>query len=360
MKKFINIFSIALTIFISLFAFCGCVKSIPDPQITTSEDVKNVILIIGDGMGFNHIKNAKTYFEYENFDFEENYTCSVNTSSKSIGATDSAAAGTAMATGVNVANKKVGMDGNKVLTNIMEIANTKNMKTGIVTTDNLYGATPACFSSHTSNRNNTEDIVKAQSVSNINLLIGQSAKEYTTYSQNFIDNGYTMCSSLEDLTLNSNQTKLIANIPNLKSIYNNEETNQTNFNLIVEYAINYLNNDNGFVLMIECAHIDKFSHNNQIIPALCEVKTLNDVANTALNFAKSRTDTAVIITADHETGGLKEATKKSDISNSLYTKTSHSSNNVPLYTYNCTFNNLKEEVKNTFIFDICKNIVEWC
>lgn len=357
MKKVFNkilVFSIILLI---SFSFIGCVKSIPDPTITTSESIKNVILIIGDGMGFNHLNNAKTYFELENLVFEDDYLCSVNTSSKSIGTTDSAAAATAMATGVNVYNKKIGMNGSKTLTNIMEIAISKNKKTGIITTDNLYGATPASFSSHTKKRSNYEDIIIDQANSNINLFVGQNSSKYTEYKSQFESNGYNMCYSLDELNSKKDSTKIVANIPNLKSIYNTNESNQTNFNLIAEYALDFLDNENGFVLMIECAHIDKFSHDNDLISSLFEVRTLIDIANTVYDFAFNRNDTAILITADHETGGLKEAKTKNDISNKLFTKSSHSSNNVPLFAYNCSFENVKEEVKNTFIFDICKNIV---
>ena len=357
MKKVFNkilVFSIILLI---SFSFIGCVKSIPDPTITTSESIKNVILIIGDGMGFNHLNNAKTYFELDRLVFEDDYLCSVNTSSKSIGTTDSAAAATAMATGVNVYNKRIGMNGSKTLTNIMEIAISKNKKTGIITTDNLYGATPASFSSHTKKRSNYEDIIIDQANSNINLFVGQNSSKYTEYRSQFESNGYNMCYSLDELNSKKDSTKIVANIPNLKSIYNTNESNQTNFNLIAEYALDFLDNENGFVLMIECAHIDKFSHDNNLLSALFEVRTLIDIANTVYDFAFNRNDTAILITADHETGGLKAAKTKNDISNKLYTKSSHSSNNVPLFAYNCSFENVKEEVKNTFIFDICNNIV---
>ena len=356
-NKITNIFFVCLTLILTLFTFSGCVKNIKDPTIITNNNIKNVVLIIGDGMGQNHINNAKIHFDLSNLVFENDYLTTVNTSSKSIGTTDSAAAATAMATGVNVANRKIGMDGNSILENIMEIATKYGKKTGIVTTDNLTGATPAAFSSHTTDRGNSEDIVLDQVTSNINLLVGETNNLYEKYRSQFLLENYVMCNSLSELNNNANAQKIVANIDNLKSIYNTEETNQTNLSSVVDFALEFLDNEEGFVLMIECAHIDKFSHNKNLLPALCEVRTLFDVANTVYNFVLNRDDTAVLITADHETGGLKLANNKTEISNNLYSKKSHTSKNVPLYAKNCTFENVKNEVKNTFIFDICKNIV---
>lgn len=357
MRKLYKNLYLPIMLFLILFLLSGCAKNIPHPTITTSDNIKNVILIVGDGMGFNHINNAKTYFEIDDLIFENDYISSVNTSSKSIIATDSAAAATAMATGVNVYNKKIGMDGSKTLTNIMELAQQNDMLTGIITTDNLFGATPAGFSSHTSNRKNTSDIVSQQANSNIDLMVGEYSNEYYNSKQKFENNNYVMCDNTESLFNTNNNQNVIANLNNLKSIYNTNYSNQINLNDIVKFALEFLDNENGFVLLIECAHIDKFSHDKKIYDALCEVNTLFDVSETCYNFAKNRNDTAVLITADHETGGLKQANSKQDIKNNLYTKSSHSSKNVPFYAYNCSFKNVKDEVKNTFIFEVCKDIV---
>ena len=185
-NKITNIFFVCLTLILTLFTFSGCVKNIKDPTIITNNNIKNVVLIIGDGMGQNHINNAKMHFDINNLVFENDYLTTVNTSSKSIGTTDSAAAATAMATGVNVANRKIGMDGNSILENIMEIATKYGKKTGIVTTDNLTGATPAAFSSHTTDRGNSEDIVLDQVTSNINLLVGETNNLYEKYRSQFL------------------------------------------------------------------------------------------------------------------------------------------------------------------------------
>lgn len=326
------------------------------PDITVDPLVQNVIILIGDGMGKNHIENAKTYFELDSTPFDNEYICSVNTSSRSFGATDSAAAATAMATGVSVKNGRISYDGKQNLKTILELANEKGMKTGIVTTDKLNGATPAAFSSHASNRDDTLDIITGQSTSNVDLFIGNYNEDYFTNSELFTNNGYTMCDNVATLATLTNETKVLASLENINSIYNPELTNQTNMVDLVNYSLNYLTNENGFVLMIECAHIDKFSHNNELIPALAEVRTLFDIATTVYSYADIAHNTAVIITADHETGRLAKASSKSDISDSLYRKSGHSNRYVSLYARGVTISETKL-VKNTFIYDICNKVI---
>ena len=357
MKTKYKIFYMFILLCFVTFAITGCTKEYPFPVINTSTDVKNVILIVGDGMGYNHIENAKTYYDMGTLAFEKDYVIGVDTSSKSLFTTDSAAAATALATGYNVKNGKIGMDGNKTLTNIMEIAKDNNKKTGIITTDNLYGATPAAFSSHAKDRDYTNNIIVDQYQSNVDLMIGEKSSKYQEYYQNFTSNGYSIYEDYNSLVSSNTNNKILANISNLRSIYNPNITGQVNLVDIVSFALDYLDNENGFVLMIECGHIDKCSHSKDIVGALSEVHTLIDVANKCYDFAQNRDDTAIIITADHENGGLKKANDKNDIKNSLYSKSSHTSSDVPLYVYNCSFTNVGEKVKNTFIFYIMKHIV---
>ena len=319
-------------------------------------NVQNLIILIGDGMGFNHIENAKTYFSLSKQGFENNYIASVNTNSLTPGPTDSAAAATALATGVNVMNGQVGHNGTNYLKNIMEFASEKNMLTGIITNDNLWGATPAAYSTHANSRGDISDILLTQSQSPLDLMIGKYDQEYYNYESCFTSNEFVMCDSKEELfSINSTQ-KVVANLNNLYSIYNPNRLNQTNLVDLVEYAIDYLDNENGFVLMIECAYIDKFSHNNDIISALAEVRTLFDIADYVNDYIDNNNDTALIITADHETGDLQKASSKTNINNSLYRSAGHTDSNVGLYARGIKVH-ASHEVKNTFVYDMCYEVV---
>ncbi len=337
--------------------FSSCKKVSYDNYNIHAEGIKNIIILIGDGMGKNHIENTKTYFELGEQSFEKYYITDVNTNSLTVESpTDSAAGATALATGVSVTNGRVGYDGKNNLKNIMEYASDKNMKTGIVTNDYLFGATPAGYSSHASDRTDVGTILATQSTSPLDLLIGQYHEIYYEYEELFTSNDFVMCDEEEELYSIDFSKKVIANLDNIYSIYNPEMINPINMVDLAEYAIDYLDNDNGFVLMIECAYIDKFSHANEIIPALSEVRTLFDIADYVLEYIKDNEDTALIITADHETGGLIKAESKENVTDSLYTSDDHSAANVSLYSIGIGLDTSKV-VRNTFIFIVCYKTV---
>lgn len=350
MKKSINLLWCLLLFTCTLFPFSGCSKD------GNSNSVQNVIILIGDGMGANHIENAKTYFELSTQPFEQCYIGEVNTNSLSSGATDSAAAATALATGVSVKNRQVSHDGENEIKHIMEVASEKNMRTGIITNDTLTGATPAAFSAHAKDRGDVDSIIATQINSPLDLMIGKYDNTYYENEELFVSNGFSLCSSKEDLFATPSNQKVIANLDNIYSTYNPYYSEQIPLVDLVEFAINYLDNKNGFVLMIECGYIDKFSHNNEIVPALAEVRALIDIANYLKEYVDKNNNTALVITADHETGGLNKTTDKNLISNNLYTTDEHTDSKVPLYAKGLTFNT-KKEIKNTHIFNNCLTLL---
>lgn len=146
------------------------------------------------------------------------------------------------------------------------------------------------------------------------------------------------------------------NLNNVYSIYNPNKSNTIDMLDLVRYAVDYLDNENGFVLMVECAYIDKFNHSNDIIPTLSEVRTLFDIANFACDYITNNPDTALIITSDHETGGLKKASEKSKINNNLYTTGSHTSSDVRLYLKGIKLDST-DNLKNTIVYEMAYNIV---
>lgn len=361
MKKFLNYFLVFIMLFSCGIFFVGCKEQ--TPKLETSNNIQNLIVLIGDGMGENHIENAKIEYGISSLEFENDYKCKVNTSSKTLlGPTDSAAAATAMATGQSVKNKVVSKDGDKDIQTILEYASSKGMKTGVVTTDKLSGATPACFSSHAYKRGDTLDILNGQTKSNIDLFIGASSGTYSENAPSFRENGYTFVENFTDLKATEKGTKVVATLENINSIYNTNLMSQTDFSEIVEFATSFLENENGFVLMVECAHIDKFSHDKKLMPALAEVRTLFDTANKLYAYDKAHgSNTAIIITADHETGKLALASSKENLekyNNNLYKKSGHSETDVNLYVHNVSFISDTKRVKNTFVYTISKFVID--
>ena len=268
--------------------------------------IKNVIYIIGDGMGLEHIAAGQLAYN-KDYVFEEWQFASVNTDSLTEGGrnqselTDSAAAGTALATGVVTRNRFVGKDQHEVdLTTVLDFAKAQGKRTGVVSTDYLYGATPASFSAHCNDRDKYGEILASQITSGVDLLCGQYNATHLLSPDVITQNGYVKCNSLSEMKATGYSAgKLYCTL-------DMEETSQTStpakLSDVSISALNYLDNKDGFVLMIEQAHIDKASHNNNFPKMVAAVNSLNDTVNAILTWLGDRTDTAIIITADHETG----------------------------------------------------------
>jgi len=187
-------------------------------------------------------------------------------------------------------------------------------------------------------------------------MIGKYDDEYYKNEELFTSNEFSLCNNTKDLYSKVFPKKVIANLNNIYSTYNPNYFEQTSLVDIVNFAIDFLDNENGFVLMIECAYIDKFSHNNDILSTLAEVRMLFDIANCINKYIDKNPDTALIITADHETGGLKRASSKDNISNNLFTTGGHTDSQVALYTRGIKVNTITE-IKNTYIHDLCTKVV---
>lgn len=319
--------------------------------------VPKVILMIGDGMGENHIKIGETYLErtmtFEGFE-HQGY---VSTASNSlIGPTDSAAAATAMATGIKVTNGHVSMNNGKDLATISEYAKNSNLGVGIVTTDSLYGATPAGFSAHAKNRKAVDDIIKSQMKSNVDLFLGAGYNRYKDYQFDFEQNQYLFCHQYDQLDLNAK--KICASFSKVVN-YNHTNENPTLVKL-VEFAVSYMeqNFPNGYFLMIEGAHIDKMSHKKKIIDMIQYLDGFDQAVSYLYQKFNNHDDVALLVTADHETGNLPSFKgNKNDIKDNLYRSGSHSRQDVKYFLHfggeNASKYSLPDKIDNTDIFRIC-------
>lgn len=264
-----------------------------------TQSIKNIILIIGDGTGLAQLE-AGELCSGEEFVFRSWRNALVNTNSlddsgEAVLLTDSAAAGTALATGTLTSNGCVGQDKDgKNLKTILDYAGEDYGKaTGVVTTDQISGATPASFSSHCSTRQNTEAILTAQFYSNVTLLCGQKSTAALNAAKS-VSGDYTVCASISEAEDNMDAEMAYWQLPLSEDLSS-----------CINPALEYLSQDeDGFVLMIEQAHVDKFSHNNEFDGMQKCANDLNETVQTVLEWIGDRNDTAILITADHETGGL--------------------------------------------------------
>ncbi|MGN1116282.1 MAG: alkaline phosphatase [Candidatus Ornithomonoglobus sp.] len=269
--------------------------------------IKNVILIIGDGMGLEHIAAGQGTYE-KDYAFTDWQFATVNTDSLTSGGrnaselTDSAASGTALATGTITLNKYVGMDQHdRPLQTVLDYAKSLGKRTGIVTTDNLYGATPGAFSAHVSDRSDYQGILESQLSSNVDLLCGAVSGSNSLSRALVVQNGYTFCTTTSDMNSATDKDKLYCTL-DMEGF--NSSAAAVKLADATVAALNFLDNDAGFVMMIEQAHIDKYSHKKDFANMVASVDSLNSTVDAILDWLGDRTDTAIIVTADHETGEL--------------------------------------------------------
>lgn len=361
MKKRIKFKKVVAILLCVLSCVCCFACNKRKNEVELNRDFKNVILVIGDGMGENHILNAIDYFDLDLPIFLADQKGYIDTNSLD-GLTDSAAGGTALATGVSVYNGNIAQLDGVDLKQITTYAQEANMKTGVITTDSLGGATPSAFSAHAYARSSIVEIINTQVDSGINILIGEEDSNYSNRATWFPAQGYAFARSKEQLVDKKSSEKLMGSIRNVGSQYIPGKEDSYQLKDMAKFAIEYLENDYGFFLMIEGAYIDKYSHNNEYHNAMSEVRSLIDTIEFLYEYA-SDGETAIFITADHETGGLIRESDKTKMSNELYTTGGHTDVNVPLFVKNYAFDItnfgylIGEVPKNTIVFEACKSII---
>ena len=362
MKRFLGVFSLLLVILL----LSACVESSPNETIfpvTYSEPdrgIRNIIIVIGDGMGDAHLEAWETsigrqtvFHDWQRVHADTNCLASDGVSPTRL--TDSAAAGTALATGILTAQHRIGRDfqGDTDLQNIMEWAIEHGRATGVISTDSVFGATPASFSGHAYDREDSTTIMYSQAHSNINLFCANIHEDTTTMKSVITRAGYTYIIDPAKITANFSAPKLYCQL----GMSGNSPV--ARLSGVIPACLDYLDQDpDGFVVMIEQAHIDKYSHSNDLDSALDCVGMLDEGVSAILDWIGDRTDTAVIITADHETGGLT----KDETGAFFYTSDSHTQAFVSVYTYGFTpdYTDLYLEegvIKNTSVFTIAYDLL---
>jgi len=280
-----------------------------------TEHPKNIILLIGDGMGLNYV--AADVLKYNNSPFKRFSTVGLAIT-KSIDdlITDSAAAATAIATGYPTKNRYIAMDTsyNKLYT-IFEHAEKLGLSTGIVVTDAVVGATPAAFVTHHYNRSEKREIAEQFLDIDIDVVIGGGAKyflpadlrhsdeEEMNLAEELKSKGYNFYYDFDGLSKSVSSDKVFA-------LLDNEglpKASDRDYSLgdLTSHALEHLStNEKGFLLMVEGAHIDWAGHDENADYLLSEMDDFSTVLKVAIDFAEKEGNTLVIATADHETGGM--------------------------------------------------------
>lgn len=324
--------SMLLAVFFSFYCMIGLGSSITDEP---EKNYKNVILFIGDGMGENTLGVTEQKYDTSLTMKSMPVHASGRTSSFILPMTDSAAGGTALSCGIKVWINSLGKlpflpfvnSDEYAPLNLTELAIMNGKSAGVVTTDKTTGATPSAFSSHVLSRDFEEKIVADQLASDLDLIWGCDTESINEENANA--NGFTLIDTREEMLAVKSGERSIAqfNFSEMKNCRHDGDT--PSVKEMTESAIDLLDdNDNGFFLMVEGACIDKFSHDNDFDGATMNTVELDKAIAYALEYAEADGETLVVVTADHETGGIKYNEKTDEY---YYTITQHSMQNVPVF-----------------------------
>jgi alkaline phosphatase len=354
MPRIIQIYTVLLVLSGSVFA--------QEPSILSGSDrPRNVILMIGDGMGLSQV-SATYYFMEEEPVFSE-FRCigMAKTSSGDAPVTQSPAAATAISTGYKTFNMAVGVDLDSIPhRNIVEIVSEKGLMTGVIATSPITDATPAAFYAHQPDRYLQREIALDLIHSEIDFFAGGGIKYFvdTTgrdmFKENGIDVNFNKIRKIKNPQPGDRYGFLLASDRMPTMLQGRDDFLATASAIGIEYLSS---GEKGYFLMIEGSQIDWAGHGNQVEYMIAEMNDFEHTIRTVMEYAIEDGETLVIVTADHETGGftLGAAGRNGyDADYSViaptFATTNHSATLVPVFAYGPGAENFMGIYENTEIF----------
>lgn len=315
------------TAVLSSVAFGGLIGTLPNAQAEEQKnnhaEIKNVIFLIGDGMGVSYtsahryLKDNPNTKMMEQTEFDKYLVGNQMTypEDPEQNVTDSASAATAMSTGEKTYNAAIAVDNDGTeLKTVLEAAKENGKATGLVATSEITHATPASFGAHDTHRKNMNAIAndyfdeKINGEHKVDVLLGGGLNNFVRPDRNlteeFKKDGYSYVTNSEQLANDKNDRVLGLFAPGglPKMIDRTEDI--PSLEEMTNAAINRLSKDkDGFFLMIEGSQIDWAGHDNDIVSAMSEMEDFERAYKAAIEFAKKDKHTLVVATADHSTGG---------------------------------------------------------
>jgi alkaline phosphatase len=330
------------------------------------ERPKNVILLIGDGMGISQLSTAYYFRDDKDAGREPAFSrfrhiglCRTSPATEAV--TQSSAAATALATGHKTYNTAIGVDRDTIVReNIVELVSKKGMRTGVIATSYVTDATPAGFYAHQPERYMFQEIAMDLLESDIDFFAGGGSAHFRDSTGIYPFDEYNI-----DLELKK-----------LKKIRKPEAGKRYGFLLKPErmptmlegrgdflaqasaIAIDFLSTgESGYFLMAEGAQIDWAGHGNQAEYMIAEVNDFERTIDEVLDYAEKDGETLVIVTADHETGGFTLGAAGDNYNGADYSTitptfatTNHSAALVPVFAYGPGAENFMGVYENTEIF----------
>jgi len=317
------------------------ISSPAEAQVKKSgKPVKNIILLIGDGMGVSEVYAGYT-FNKGHLNMQRFGTAGFSITYSTSYVTDSGAGGTALSSGYKTYNGAIGVDSTgKPVKTILEWAEDHGKATGLVSTSAITHATPASFISHQASRSDYELIAADFLKTPVDVFIG-GGKDHFSKRKDSLDltktlesKGYKMVYSIDELT--AVQKAPVGALMAAEHMPKFTEGRGDLLPQAVDQALRLLSQDqDGFFLMVEGSQIDWGGHANDINYIVNEVADFDRAVGKALDFAEKDGHTLVIVTADHETGGL--ALNGGDLAKgqvtAAFTTKDHTGVMVPVFTY---------------------------
>lgn len=338
------------------------VEKITPPK---GKKVKNVILMIGDGMSLAHMYTAWTANRGQLWLENAQYTGLSKTWCTNRLVCDSGSGGTALATGQKTCYHAVGTDpqGNP-LTTLCDLAKAKGKSAGIAVTCRLWDATPCDFSCHNLDRDKEQELIGDYPTSGLDYAFGGGAKYFTNRAdgrdifKELEANGYHVSRTWDDLAA-WKSGKVFAVPYDVDTPLPDERGD-----LLARASlkgIELLNqNRNGFFMMVEGSQLDDYGHFNQLDLLMKETLDFDQTIGKMMKWAAQDGETLVVVTADHETGGLTlvDGNKDEGKVTCCFSTKSHSGVMVPVYAFGPGSEQFSGIMENTDIFKKIKALMK--
>jgi alkaline phosphatase len=285
---------------------------------------KNVIFMIGDGMGvpfttaLRYMNDDPETMEFEKTAFDP-YLVGLQMTypeDEHENVTDSAAAATAMSGGVKTYNNAIAVENDKSrVKTVLEQAKENGMSTGIVSTSQITHATPASYGAHDEHRDNENEIANdyfdemIKGEHKMDVMLGGGTdffeREDRNLAEEFKNDGYSYVKSAEEMKNDDNEQILGLFAEEGMDKMIDRDQKQPSLADMTNSALDRLKGDqDGFFLMVEGSQIDWAGHDNDVVAAMSEMRDFEQAFEEVRDFAKENGETLVVVTADHSTGGI--------------------------------------------------------
>lgn len=334
-------------------------------QAPKGKKVKNVILMIGDGMSLMHVYTAWTANRGKLWLENAQATGLSKTWAVKKLVTDSGSGGTSLATGVKTVYHAVGVDPEgKPLTSLVDVAKELGKDAGMAVTCRLWDATPCDFCCHNIDRDKEEELVGDYPTSGVDFVFGGGAQKFTNRKdgrdifKELQKKGYHVSRTLDDFFAYDKNSRIFA-VPYDKDTPLPDKRGDLLARASLK-GISLMNqNKNGFFMMIEGSQLDDYGHFNQLELLMKETLDFDQTVGEVMKWAAKDGETLVVVTADHETGGLTLVNGNKDEGRveCCFSSKDHTGAMVPVYAFGPGAENFTGIFENTDVFKKIKKLM---